>query len=42
MADTFNYFILGYVVIFGLLIGYAVYLAVLAKRLKKRIKELAD
>lgn len=40
MADTFNYFILGYVVIFGLLIGYCVYLAVLAKKLKKRKKEL--
>ena len=42
MADTINYFIRGYVVIFGLLSGYAVYLAVLANRLKKRKKELSD
>ena len=36
MADTYDYFILGYVVIFGLLIAYGIYLAVLAKKLKRK------
>jgi len=36
MADTYDYFILGYVVIFGLLIAYCIYLAFLARKLKRK------
>ena len=39
MADTYDYFILGYGVIFGLLIAYGIYLAFLAKKLKRKSKD---
>lgn len=39
MVDTYNYFILGYVVIFGLLVAYCFYLALVAKKMKRKKTE---
>jgi hypothetical protein len=39
MADTFNYFVAGYAVIFGLLGLYVGYLLFLAKKLKPKKEE---
>ena len=39
MADTFDYFVAGYVLIFGLLGLYAGYLFILAKKLKPKSEE---
>ena len=37
MADTFNYFVAGYVVIFGLLGAYIGWMALLNRRIQKKI-----
>lgn len=37
MADTFNYFVAGYVVIFGLLGAYIGWLVLLNRRIQKKI-----
>ncbi len=44
MADTFNYFVAGYVVIFGLLGAYIGWLVLLNRRIRKKIsgKKEAD
>lgn len=44
MADTFNFFIAGYVVIFGLLGAYIGWLVLLNHRIKKKIskRRIAD
>ena len=39
MADTMNYFIAGYLVFFVLLGSYVAWLAVLDRRIKRRLKE---
>ncbi|NLE84516.1 MAG: hypothetical protein GX603_08385 [Chloroflexi bacterium] len=39
MADTLNYFIAGYLVIFVLLGIYVAWLAVLNRRIKRRVSE---
>ncbi|MEL7637772.1 MAG: hypothetical protein AAGU03_08480 [Anaerolineaceae bacterium] len=44
MADTFNFFVTGYVVIFGLLGAYIGWLVLLNRRIKKKIskRRIAD
>jgi|LSQX01.2.fsa_nt_gb hypothetical protein len=44
MADTFNFFVAGYVVIFGLLGAYIGWLVLLNRRIKKKIskRRIAD
>ncbi|MDY0125487.1 MAG: hypothetical protein RBS09_04735 [Anaerolineaceae bacterium] len=37
MADTFNYFVAGYVVIFGLLGAYIGWMALLNRRIQKKM-----
>lgn len=37
MADTFNYFVAGYMVIFGLLGAYIGWMALLNRRIQKKI-----
>lgn len=37
MADTFNFFVAGYVVIFGLLGAYIGWLVLLNRRIKKKM-----
>jgi hypothetical protein len=39
MADTFNYFVAGYVVIFGLLGAYIGWLVLLNRKIQKKISE---
>jgi hypothetical protein len=39
MADTFNYFVAGYVVIFGLLGAYIGWLVLLNRKIKKKIAD---
>jgi len=39
MADTWNYFVAGYVVIFGLLGAYIGWLVLLNRKIKKKIAD---
>ena len=39
MADTFNYFVAGYMVIFGLLGAYIGWLVLLNRRIRKKVGE---
>ena len=42
MADTFNFFVAGYVVIFGLLGAYIGWLVMLNRKIKRKKKLIAD